>query len=82
MSATITDYELTPADKARIQCTAPASLGAPLSRCGNFASYAQHKNAPPFWYHCAEHAEMWRKTGKVYTSNAALISSPEQDARK
>lgn len=62
----IFDYELTPAEKARIRCTAPALNGSVLSQCTANAEFGQNRGGAPFWYHCAIHAHMWRETGRVY----------------
>jgi hypothetical protein len=65
----VVDYALSAADSARIRCTAHSLEGDPNTLCHRQAAYAQNRGSAPFWYHCDEHAAMWRGTGRVYKSS-------------
>ena len=59
------DYRLTPAESARIPCTANLANG---ERCDQQATWGQNHGGAPFWYHCDHHATMLRELGRTWVS--------------
>jgi hypothetical protein len=61
-------YALNFQESRRIMRTAPTFGGTCLSSCGQHAVVAQNPRRAPYWYHCEQHAVVYRQTGRVYQS--------------